>query len=52
MEKGGRLTWQKQPVPGLEMARALAAGSGWNPLDRGGYRGGLRQWNPKDRQGS
>jgi signal transduction histidine kinase/ligand-binding sensor domain-containing protein/CheY-like chemotaxis protein len=46
-EKGGRVTWRQQPVPGLEMTRALAAGTDGTLWIAGGYRGGLRQWNPR-----
>jgi signal transduction histidine kinase/ligand-binding sensor domain-containing protein/CheY-like chemotaxis protein len=46
-EKGGRVSWHPQPVPGLEMTRALAAGTDGTLWIAGGYRGGLRQWNPK-----
>ncbi len=50
VEKGGRLTWEKQPVPGLEMARALAPGPDGTLWIAGGYRGGLRQWDPRTGQ--
>ena len=46
-ERDGRLTWRSQPVPGLEMARALAAAPDGTLWIAGGYRGGLRQWNPQ-----
>ncbi len=47
VEKDGRLTWQRQPIPGLEMARALAPGPDGSLWIAGGYRGGLRQWDPR-----
>jgi signal transduction histidine kinase/ligand-binding sensor domain-containing protein/ActR/RegA family two-component response regulator len=47
VEKDGRLTWEKQPIPGLETARALAPGRDGTLWIAGGYRGGLRQWNPR-----
>jgi signal transduction histidine kinase/ligand-binding sensor domain-containing protein/CheY-like chemotaxis protein len=46
-EKGGQVTWKQQPVPGLEMTRSLAAGADGTLWIAGGYRGGLRQWNPR-----
>ncbi|MEO8049488.1 MAG: two-component regulator propeller domain-containing protein [Acidobacteriota bacterium] len=48
-EKGGRLTWKRLPVEGLEMVRALAT----NPdgtLWIGGEPGGLRQFDPRSKQ--
>jgi signal transduction histidine kinase/ligand-binding sensor domain-containing protein/CheY-like chemotaxis protein len=47
VEKAGRLTWEPQPIPGLEMARALAPGRDGTLWIAGGYKGGLRQWNPR-----